>query len=146
MEGKWVVVSGQPIFQWTFTSGWKQDVPLLDVCMQSTTQSNWEMFLAETVVKMQLVYDQLNVEKPAEDALIRQVEAHLMPWATGLNFLWANVSNWVQLTCTQCTPAVNSAYWPAIFLLFWHLFFQRATCDTLDSCMCSYMEARLYII
>lgn len=85
MEGKWIVDQGQPFFQWTFVSGWKEQVSALDVAVQSTTQSTWEMFLAESVTKLQLIYDQLHVPKPEEAALIKQVEVYLSAWATSLN-------------------------------------------------------------
>eukprot|EP00435_Cladocopium_sp_Y103_P022496 s1613_g5.t1 len=83
MSGEWVVDDGEPFWQWTFASGWKEKVQAIDVAFMSTTQSTWEMFLAETVVKLQLIYDQLGLPKPEEAVLIRKVELYLTPWATG---------------------------------------------------------------
>ena len=87
ISGKWVVEEGEPLWEWTYSSGWQKKVKAVDVAAQSTTHSVWEMFLAESVVKLQVIYDQLGLEKPEEECLIRQVETgYLGSWAASLSF------------------------------------------------------------
>ena len=85
ISGKWVVKDEKPMWEWTYSSGWVETLPALEVCMSSTTQSDRDMFTAESAVKMQLVCQLLGLPIPSDEELARQIEPTLLTWDTSLS-------------------------------------------------------------
>ena len=79
-----MVEESEAFWVWTYASGWKEKVPVLEIVMASTQHSDRQNFMVECIVKVTEVHNHLALAPPDMEELAQKMDAALTRFATWL--------------------------------------------------------------